>query len=291
MASQIRSASLTCPLRIVLYCLSSEVTLQKVSKDVRESQTWTLRDKNSILDQYLVVHWHSSSLIDLESLPCCGGYEMWNLRPVTTYDRKKEEASIINLVFAMDSTDLSSLIRSKNYVEVANIFAKALPDGNPAEFLERVIEALNGGLSHKKSKASASDNASSHSSEGKAPYVLNDAVDDSAITLALQIPEDMNLMAYIIGAKGINVMNIGKSSGTKIQVEKVGTRGADQYRHLFIMGSIKNVLQAYQVLHERLHIYCRMPDFLTLHLPYFFCRQWSITLFGRILRSQKSLEW
>ena len=181
-----------------------------------------------------------------------------------SYQRgNKVTAASNHLVLEMDSTDLSNLIRSKNYVEVANIFVKALPDGNPAEFLERVIEALNGGLSHKKSKASTSDNAASPSSEGKAPYILNDAVDDSVITLALQIPEDMNLMAYIIGAKGINVMNIGKSSGTKIQVEKVGTRGADQYRHLFIMGSIKNVLRAYQVLHDqcaiRLRMYCLVP--------------------------------
>lgn len=84
-------------------------------------------------------------------------------------------------------------------------------------------------------------------------YIANDAIDEAMITAAFQISDDMNLIAYIIGAKGVNVMNIGKASSSKIQVEKSGTRGADQYRHIFIMGSLKNVLKTYQVRHMSFH--------------------------------------
>lgn len=147
----------------------------------------------------------------------------------------------------MQTDSLDTLIESKNYAEVGNVFTRALPGGAAIEFLEKVIESLNGGLPHKKSKSSTSEVANVAPKDVKTSYILNDAVDEVSITLAVQIPEDMNLIAYIIGAKGINVMNIGKSSGTKIQVEKVNTRGADQYRHIFIMGTLKNVLRAYQV--------------------------------------------
>lgn len=152
----------------------------------------------------------------------------------------------------MQTDSLDSLIQSRNYAEVGNFFTRALPGGNAIEFLEKVIESLNGGLSHKKSKQSSTEVANVAPKDVKTSYILNDAVDEVSITLAVQIPEDMNLIAYIIGAKGINVMNIGKSSGTKIQVEKVNTRGADQYRHVFIMGPLKNVLRAYQVRRPRL---------------------------------------
>ena len=164
----------------------------------------------------------------------------------------------------MDSDDISELIRTRNYAEVGNYFMRALPDANAVEFLENVIGCLNGGLLHKRAKTSSgTPNASvitrsstetlkTNSDFSSSKFVLNDAVDDLVITLALQMPEDMNLMAYIIGSKGINVINIGKQSGTKIQLEKVGARGTDQYRHVFLMGPLKGVLKAYQLLQAHL---------------------------------------
>ena len=158
----------------------------------------------------------------------------------------------------MISDDINELIRVRNYAEVGNFFLRALPDANAVEFLENVIGCLNGGPSHKKAKISSGNTASAATSSSdtlktnsdfsSSKFVLNDAVDDSSITLALQFPEDMQLMAYIIGSKGINVINIGKSSGTKIQLEKVGARGTDQHRHVFLMGPLKGVLKAYQVM-------------------------------------------
>ena len=157
----------------------------------------------------------------------------------------------------MDIGDMNDLMRSKNYVEVGNFFVRALPDGNAVEFLENVLHSLNGGLSHKKARLSTGTNnsATTGSSDAfntnldaeRAKFILNDSIDDMPITLALQMPEDMNLMAYIIGSKGINVINIGKVSGTKIQLEKVNARGTDQFRHIFIMGPLKCAIRAYQV--------------------------------------------
>lgn len=150
---------------------------------------------------------------------------------------------------------MNDLIRSKNYVEVGNFFVRALPDGSAVEFLENVLNSLNGGLCHKKARLSTGTNNSATAGSfnadldvESAKFVLNDAIDDMSVTLALQMPEDMNLMAYIIGSKGINVINIGKSSGTKIQLEKVGARGTDQFRHIFIMGPLKCAVRAYQVI-------------------------------------------
>mmetsp|Transcript_24426 Transcript_24426/g.23468 ORF Transcript_24426/g.23468 Transcript_24426/m.23468 type:complete len:449 (+) Transcript_24426:207-1553(+) len=90
-------------------------------------------------------------------------------------------------------------------------------------------------------------------------FILNDTIDDSVVTLALQVPEDMHLTAYIIGPKGVNVINIGKISGTKVQIERVGARGADQYRHMFIMGPLKGVLHAYQLIQE--HVSQKVASF------------------------------
>ena len=160
----------------------------------------------------------------------------------------------------MDGSNINDYIRTKNYGEVGNLFVRALPDGSAVEFLENVLSTLprNGGLVHKKARISTggSTSASTGSAEAlnanleaeSSKFVLDDTVDDMSITLALQIPEDMNLMAYIIGPKGINVINIGKLSGTKIQLEKVGARGTDQFRHIFMMGPLKCVLRAYQVM-------------------------------------------
>ena len=142
----------------------------------------------------------------------------------------------------MDSNDINELIRTRNYAEVGNYFMRALPDANAVEFLENVIGCLNGGPLHKRAKTSSGNIPSStisssetlkiNSDFSSSKFVLNDAVDDLVITLALQFPEDMHLMAYIIGSKGINVINIGKQSGTKIQLEKVGARLFSDINHI-----------------------------------------------------------
>ena len=148
---------------------------------------------------------------------------------------------------------MNALIAAKNYKEIGNIFTRALTDGSAVEFLEAVIESINGGPVHKKAKSASTESPATVSKEVNMTYIANDAIDEAMITAAFQISDDMNLIAYIIGAKGVNVMNIGKASSSKIQVEKTGTRGADQYRHIFIMGSLKNVLRAYQVRHILFH--------------------------------------
>ena len=148
---------------------------------------------------------------------------------------------------------MNALIAAKNYTEIGNIFKRALPEGSAVEFLEAVIESITGGPVHKKAKSASSETPTAVSKEVSMSYIANDAIDEAMITAAFQISDDMNLIAYIIGAKGVNVMNIGKVSSSKIQVEKTGTRGADQYRHIFIMGSLKNVLKTYQVRHKSSH--------------------------------------
>jgi KH domain len=190
----------------------------------------------------------------------------------------------------METDSLDTLIQAKNYAEIGNVFSRALPGGAAIEFLEKVIESLNGGLSHKKSKSSTTEVTNVAPKDVKTSYILNDAVDEVSITLAIQIPEDMNLIAYIIGAKGINVMNIGKSSGTKIQVEKVSTRGADQYRHIFIMGTLKNVLRAYQVSSSRVTTNYLQPQrhfIIPATLPPYNCRHCKTISSEKILHSPK----
>jgi hypothetical protein len=151
---------------------------------------------------------------------------------------------------------LSEYVRTNNYTEVAKLFAQSAPEGNVAlavEFLERVIGTLDGGSSHKKTRIDTySEGAPVVMKDIDTSFIIDDAIDDNMVTLALQIPEDMNLIAFIIGPKGINVIQIGKTSGTKVQIEKVGQRGADQYRHVFLMGPLKGVLHAYQLLQEHM---------------------------------------
>lgn len=119
----------------------------------------------------------------------------------------------------MDVATLQSCIQRKSYADVGNIFLQLVPDHNSAiaiEFLEGVIGSLNGGNPNKRTRVSygeASGSASSSMKDSKdidTSFLVSDSVDDTIITLALQIPEDMNLMAFIIGPKGINVMTIGE---------------------------------------------------------------------------------
>ena len=125
---------------------------------------------------------------------------------------------------AIMSVNINDLIQNKKYAEVGMIFSRALPEGQAVEFLENVISTLNDGLHHKRAKTTSSSASNSSSNGIDTKFILNDSIDEQVITLAIQIPENMNLMSYIIGSKGINVINMGKESGTKFQLEKVGTR-------------------------------------------------------------------
>ena len=90
----------------------------------------------------------------------------------------------------MNGGNINELIQSKNYAEVGKYFSRALPDGSAVEFLENVIGSLNGGLQHKKAKTSTSEAPSSTPKSGNMKFVLNDQIDESVISLVLQVGDN-----------------------------------------------------------------------------------------------------
>jgi hypothetical protein len=88
---------------------------------------------------------------------------------------------------------------------------------------------------------------------------IRDLYDDDAcnesltITLAVLIPNDMGLSAYIIGKHGANVAEIRRRTKARTQLEqpKVIPSGVTE-RNIFFMGTIRAVCEAYQ------HVYTRI---------------------------------
>jgi hypothetical protein len=180
----------------------------------------------------------------------------------------------------------SEIISARNHAEMAKFVLDSIPGGvvtKAIEFLEGVINHINKTTPNKKLKSEetvqpvvkpSTQPAAKPSVVVNKPivnippivnkkveipvndpytsFLVNDSIDMNNVTLTVQIPDDTILLAYIIGASGANVISIGKKSFTRIQIEKPGDRGSDQKRHLFIMGSVKGVIKAYQLLQEHL---------------------------------------
>jgi hypothetical protein len=133
--------------------------------------------------------------------------------------------------------DITDLIRNKNYAGVGSLFMQGGTDTSVAvDFLERVVESLNGGSIHKKARTTESLSEPLVMNNIDTSFILNDTIDDSVVTLALQVPEDMHLTAYIIGPKGVNVINIGDHLGLILILIKaiIIVRLFSLYQHFYI---------------------------------------------------------
>jgi hypothetical protein len=89
--------------------------------------------------------------------------------------------------------------------------------------------------------------------------VIRDIYDDDAsnesiiMTLAVLIPNDMGLSAYIIGKQGANVADIRRKTKARTQLEqpKLIPPGVTE-RNVFFMGTIRSICEAYQ------HVFARI---------------------------------
>lgn len=89
--------------------------------------------------------------------------------------------------------------------------------------------------------------------------VIRDIYDDDAsnesylMTLAVLIPNDMGLSAYIIGKQGANVAEIRRKTKAKTQLEqpKLIPPGITE-RNIFFMGTVRGICEAYQ------HVFARI---------------------------------
>ena len=151
----------------------------------------------------------------------------------------------------MDDSFLES-VRSNDHDSITKLILSSIPSGDTTrviELLERVISKLKGSESNKRARPVTSASASE---EGKAltssvPFLLHDEIDHAPITLALQFPGESNLMAYMIGTKGNNVITFGRKTDTRMQIEAPDARGPDGHRHVFIRGALGGVVRAYKV--------------------------------------------
>lgn len=145
----------------------------------------------------------------------------------------------------------AEIIISGDHEAMGKFVLGVMPSGEACdaiEFLERAISSLRNSLSNKRARPHADSSLSNDTkSVVNIPFLLRDATDQTKITLALQFPSESLLIAYMIGAKGQNVITVGRKTGTRVQIENQGLRSPDEHRHVFIMGAITGVIKAYKV--------------------------------------------
>lgn len=108
-------------------------------------------------------------------------------------------------------------------------------------FLEGVLDIINEGRAYKKHRVAGV------SLDGPS-FIKGDGVDELPITLIVQIPEEKSLISHIIGKAGATITEVANSSGSKVQIEKLGTRSQDIYRHVTFQGTVRTVTDAFKQL-------------------------------------------
>lgn len=181
---------------------------------------------------------------------------------VIIYRLKEKEVNMEDTVIDdLESDDISEtpdavceIIKARDEDKMARLVLDSIPGGESSDaikFLQNVIAKINS--DQKKTRISAdtsgskTDSRNTNSKDQSPSFFMNDNVDHSIITLALQFPDETYFTAYVIGLRGQVVLNIGKRTGTRIKVENEGVRGNDNLRHIFIMGPLKGTIRAYQV--------------------------------------------
>lgn len=125
-------------------------------------------------------------------------------------------------------------------------FFKTQFGGEAGGFLEGVLDIVHGssGRSYKRQRVG-------EGIQDGPNFVKGDDVDEIPITLVVQIPEEKSLISHIIGKAGANITAISTTSGSKVQIEKLGTRSADVYRHVTFQGTVRTVLDAFKQLQSK----------------------------------------
>ena len=138
-------------------------------------------------------------------------------------------------------------------VTTANFFVTACGGEGPGlNFLESVIKQIKSAKRTADAQLVENPYKMARSSIDNTQMLgnyVNDSTDDSMTTLAMQIPSDKLLISYIIGKGGATLNEIESRTGTKIKIDR-SQQGNPSHRVVFFVGSIKNVLRAFQQVTE-----------------------------------------
>lgn len=146
----------------------------------------------------------------------------------------------------------ASTLTSDQLSNVARFFSTNMGNYEAIEYLEAVIGEIRGDSNRKKHKAVDADREYAVTSAvSSTSFLKSDSTSELPISLILQIPEDMSLVSHIIGQKGSHINGIIETSGCKVQIEKIGSRPSDIFRHVFITGKLNNVYDAFQRICSR----------------------------------------
>jgi len=110
-----------------------------------------------------------------------------------------------------------------------------------ASFLHDVLDYVSPGETNKRQRVD----------EVGPEFLREDEVDDAPITLIIQIPEDKTLISHIIGKGGANVTAVSSTTGCRVQIEKLGTRGQDIFRHIIIQGTVRTAIEAFKQIQSK----------------------------------------
>jgi len=153
--------------------------------------------------------------------------------------------------------DLTDAVSTQDHVRIGQIFVELCGSKEAAlDLLESSIGTICSGIPRKRVSPGFDESSNKLVRLDKQSFNVtdkfeNDEVDMNAITLTILIPSDPNLISYIVGKSGVNISELQNSSGAqKIQIEKRQSGIGD--RAIFIQGTLKSTVTAYQLLLARL---------------------------------------
>jgi transcription antitermination factor NusA-like protein len=160
-------------------------------------------------------------------------------------------------------------VNEHKYEEIANFFTCCLGKEEAVSFLETIISKINSNskkrslplpcgpeekpiekdIEHKTNERESE--VFSSDDDLLSGIYFKDIVDQTPITFAILVPNDIHMIATIIGASGANVNDINAKTNCKVQVD---TQRTGSTRHIFFYGTVGNVLKAYQLVYKKMEL-------------------------------------